>query len=683
MMSGTSAADSVISVFAVNPPRNKQAFQMSAPEDSLELEDDSCDIVSFASAAEKVKPKPSVFDHMSANVEAVEKPLVLSSNSKPAPSFISDKGDDMRASNGPIITGKDTGFTFPVTPASTTLSQPPPTPTVQPSTLFNKLAEQQDKTAAPVFGFSTKSVDQAPVFTFSSTTTSDNVSSGLKFGDSFNSKPENLSSNATETVRTLATPPEVTASDNGHKTQKASNLFSSIQSDDSSGLSTSTSPNSISFGSSTSPSLSNGSLTSTAPLFSSLSMPTSGSSLSLICSTSSPHISSSAPALPEAPKLLFGSAISAASAPSISVAPPSATSGLESMDSELKNKPPSFDTTAASLPASSPPLFTTTGSSIFGFSASAISTTTNSSSANTQSSSPFGIASGSFGTQEASTGSGSTLFTHSAPSQFGSSVSSSPMFGFSGSSAFGSGSSLFGSSAPGSGFGLSSSTSAGSGAAFSPAGTSSLFGSSSQPATPSIFGSGSSSQPATSSIFGSGFGSTTSTTGFSFGGSSAAASATPGSAPYAFGSSQSSASGSIFSFTSSTSTTSQPVFGSSNAAIAFGSGSPGNDQMSVEDSMAEDTVQASMPVVPAFGQPTNSPGLANYMFASPNIPSGGTPVFQFGGQQNPATPQNPSSFRSGASFEMPTGGSFSLGSGGVDKTNRKFVKVRRDKLRKK
>jgi hypothetical protein len=120
---------------------------------------------------------------------------------------------------------------------------------------------------------------------------------------------------------------------------------------------------------------------------------------------------------------------------------------------------------------------------------------------------------------------------------------------------------------------------------------------------------------------------------------------------------------------------SQSVFGNPNVGFTNNSASLGNnDQMNMEDSMAEDTVQGSMPTVqgsmptvqgsmptvPVFGQ-------SSFVFGS-TAPSTGNP-FQFGAQQNPSPFQASNSL----------GGSFSVGAGGDDKSNRKYVKVNRNK----
>ncbi|XP_057789258.1 nuclear pore complex protein NUP1-like [Salvia miltiorrhiza] len=186
---------------------------------------------------------------------------------------------------------------------------------------------------------------------------------------------------------------------------------------------------------------------------------------------------------------------------------------------------------------------------------------------------------------------------------------------------------------------------------------------------PNPFGASSVQAPA-SSLFGS-----SPATGFSFG-AQPTSSAPPSSSPFSF----SSAPASVFA-SPSPSLGQQPVFG--NPSPGFAASSPGNSyQMNGEDSMAEDPVQSTAPSPPAFGQANNiSPSPPGFMFGSA-APSQPNP-FQFGGQQNQAAPQNPSMFQSSSSLEFNAGGSFSLGSSGVDKSGRKYVKVNRSKNRKK
>lgn len=89
--------------------------------------------------------------------------------------------------------------------------------------------------------------------------------------------------------------------------------------------------------------------------------------------------------------------------------------------------------------------------------------------------------------------------------------------------------------------------------------------------------------------------------------------------------------------------------------------------------MAEDTMHATPPATPIFGQQP-APVQSNFVFGQ-STPSGASP-FQFGSQQNIA-PQNPSPFQASGSLEFSAGGgSFSLGTGGGDKSGRIFLKVK-------
>ncbi|KAL1542272.1 nuclear pore complex protein NUP1-like [Salvia divinorum] len=192
---------------------------------------------------------------------------------------------------------------------------------------------------------------------------------------------------------------------------------------------------------------------------------------------------------------------------------------------------------------------------------------------------------------------------------------------------------------------------------------------------------GSSVQAPSSSLFGS-----SPATGFSFG-AQPTPSAPINAASSLFGSSTAQPSSSPFSFSSTPASVfsspapslGQPVFG--NPAPSFGAPSPGNNfQMNGEDSMAEDPVQSTAPSLLAFGQA--SPAPSGFMFGS-TPPSQPNNPFAFGGQQNQAPPPNPSMFQASSSLDFNAGGSFSLGSGGVDKSGRKFVKANRNKNRKK
>ncbi|KZV55255.1 hypothetical protein F511_06732 [Dorcoceras hygrometricum] len=223
--------------------------------------------------------------------------------------------------------------------------------------------------------------------------------------------------------------------------------------------------------------------------------------------------------------------------------------------------------------------------------------------------------------------------------------------------------------------------------------------SSSSIGTSGIFNFGASSSASTSaasSIFGStwespkplGFSSTFTTPSsvFSFG-ASASTTAPANTTSTVFNSQSGPSSSPIFPFSTSSpafslpsvSPNNQPIFG--NRPPSFTASPSSGDQMNAEDSMAEDPVQSSTPSIPIFGQPTITPAPPGFMFGSAAPPLSNP--FQFSGQQNQIAPLNPSPFQTSGSLEFNAGGSFSLGSGGGDKSNRKFVKVNRSKNRKK
>ncbi|CAJ1968001.1 unnamed protein product [Sphenostylis stenocarpa] len=345
-----------------------------------------------------------------------------------------------------------------------------------------------------------------------------------------------------------------------------------------------------------------------------------------------------------------------------------------------------------SLPVSSSgsePLENT--SSIFGSSSAALGSTAsgiigfNSSASTTGSSqslgSVIGTTSGSVPVTLASSfTSGFATSSESQPGAFGSSASA-PLFGLTANTGFASGSSTFPSNSATNIFNVGTTSGQSTPAASSEAnpvssssGTSSTgFGLTSWQPNKSLFGSSfiSSSSPSSGFSFGSSFSSSSSSTpGFSFGSSTSTVTST--SSPMMFASSAV-ASTPQFSFTSATATTNtQPAFISSSPVFSFGSAPVNNDQMNMEDSMAEDTVQATPPATPVFGQQP-APLQSNFAFGA-STPAGANP-FQFASQQNIA-PQNPSPFQASGSLEFNAGGSFSLGTGGGDKSGRKFVKVK-------
>lgn len=316
-----------------------------------------------------------------------------------------------------------------------------------------------------------------------------------------------------------------------------------------------------------------------------------------------------------------------------------------------------------------------------------------------------------FGAGASSSGPGTVSFGVGAQSSgpgsvstgVGASSSGPGLFSFgAGASSSGPGAVSFGaapsSSGPGTvSFGVTASTSGsgfgnspfGSGAAFAGSGSGFAFsspspsaGSSLTVASTSMFNS--SSTASSAPAFANPFGSTASPpNSFTFGQSASSGGA------FSFGAQPAPAFSSqappVFSFTSANtgmnSSTPQPAFGIANANTntAFGMGSPGNDQMNMEDSMADDSNQAAQPQVTVpvfgsslFGQPSSSPAVP--VFGAPAVqPAGG---FPFGGQQG-SVQQNPT-FPPGGSVEF-QGGTFSLGSNGVggDKSNRRIIKAKR------
>ncbi|KAK8930600.1 hypothetical protein KSP39_PZI016825 [Platanthera zijinensis] len=115
---------------------------------------------------------------------------------------------------------------------------------------------------------------------------------------------------------------------------------------------------------------------------------------------------------------------------------------------------------------------------------------------------------------------------------------------------------------------------------------------------------------------------------------------------------------------SASTTHAQPVFGLITSATGFGSGSSSTDQLNVEDSRADTDFQEAQP---------------NNLHATP-----GAQPFQFGTFQNNSY-QNSSPFQESRPSSNPgflAGGNFTLGSGGTEKSERKFFRARRDKRRK-
>ncbi|XVF24616.1 hypothetical protein REPUB_Repub13aG0142600 [Reevesia pubescens] len=775
------AATSTVIKSILQPQQKRQAFQMSAHEDYLDLdEDDYPSGAASATLGEGIERLDNcVMGSKSAAPEAVvEQPSSLS-EVKPISSSAFNQKPDLRTSDGSAVVEKNAGITFPVVQEATSsvqsalfVSQSTSTankdaaskesnaPSLMPSIGEKVAPAKQSDAALPTFGFASTNVGEV---------SSVSGSSSVKITKSADQKVENSTSFATtapgktnylldktDKENTLngtffrtpetATPSAVSTSVSAGSIFKFSALANSSTSNNGSLASSpfsfsSPTPSVLPNNGQSSSSSSTGYVSVTTNSDISAAATTSATANATISCTGSPFLEASVPSFPAGPVFKFASSPD----PSTSVSTLSATSvevtEAKTMDTHIGN--------VASVPFGSTSAFTSSGSSICGGTSEVTGTASSTSGCTTAaitssgnssfsgisstvansgsgffsstfstltstdnaifggSSATTGTSRNIFGGTSLSTSTGNSIFsttsaitrtesnifgfnapaasasttltqvlnpftqasvagtgigssTQSMPIQFSSSASS-PSFGVAGNSTFSSGSLVFGSSAsvakpfgPGAAtFGMSSSSSETNSLSSSSGIASATFGSDWQaPKTP-ILGSSSS--------------------GFSF--ASSASVSAPSSAPTIFGSSTGASSSSIFSFTSAAGATPSqpPVFGNTSPGLVFGSTpSSNNDQM--EDSMAEDTVQAS-PIVPLFGQQPISPA-SGFVFGASNPSGAGS--FQFGGQPSIATPQNPSPFQASGSLEL-GGGSFSLGTGGSDKSARKFVKVRRQR----
>ncbi|RDX93914.1 Nuclear pore complex protein NUP1, partial [Mucuna pruriens] len=714
VLSSAKSGDSFMMKSVSDPPQKKRAFHMSAHEDCLDLDDDaySNGAVSSFSPVEKVMTSSTaVIEETTSGTEAIaqENPSALSAIMPPKSSTMDGEahvgianesrvGEKVEASTvmtssildptfKPFTAATQTSFGFDKPALSKGSIAKPPL-----FTFGNKVVSTTELTApgapskeitksGPIFGLekvvsskepvadaplmdfgSKKNVNKVPPMPFTASSSVGGESTSLKVGASSDSK---LGSSIRSTIVAGATdsmPKVVSESNNaksisfGHNSnQNNGSLFSSPSFSSSFPPPVSNKFTSQNIFSSSSAATSSGVSAAADSTGSSTATITPATIASSISSSSTPVVASSSSTTSF---FKFGSVPSTGLPVSSSGSEPPETksrwdAGIGSLSSTA------FGSSAA-------------GSGIFGFSSSTMTT------ANGQSqSSAIGASSGSVvGALASSVTSGFATSTQTQSVPFGSSASS-PSFGLTGntafslnnstfpssspaaSTAFSSGSSLFPSSSPatnvfnsGTTFGLSTSASSSAvNSLSSNSGTSStLFGSSWQPSK---------------SPFGSTF-SSSSSSGFSL--EASTASVASASSPAMF-LSTSSASTPQFSFTAAASTSTQPAFGSPNPVFAFGSAPVNNDQMGMEDSMAEDTVQATPPATPIFGQQP-APVQSNFAFGT-STPSVASP-FQFGNQQNIA-PQNPSPFQaSGSSL----GGSFSLGTGGGDKSGRKIIKVK-------
>ncbi|KAI3991347.1 hypothetical protein MKX01_034666 [Papaver californicum] len=693
----SSTEDTVPSGKALEMPPQKRAFQMSAHEDYLEMDDDSysdrVNITPAVAESEKLGIYMVQSPSSAAETVSVVKPFAFSSEALTG-NAISSWADVGASDEAVVVSKKDSSSALPVTP-SRSAAVVESTPTSQP-VLSVENSEPKGQTAS-AFNFATKAYNQG----------SSVDSLGVVFGAPSIKKIEPISSTAALAVSaTEHVPKAAELGKSNESTRKADELSKQSENVISSCVPSSTPI--FSFGVPTNSS-SNGFSASTTSLFGAPTTVASDASKGLDTSLDTTgkttivaangianpsnvaSTNSSISTLPTTPAAVFqfGSSSTTAVVSSSSTTLPLPSSGSEDKHLECNTKQPRPFGSLTAI-GDTPSTFTSTGNGIFGFNASGpVNPFANNKSLTPN---PFTSAAGSsvFSAKAATaeSGSGTAPSTICTPSPFGSSAPS-PTFGVSGSTAASSISSPFGNPAPAAnpfgsstGFGQSSST------PFSM--TAGSF--SSGTAANSLFSS--SSQSAPSAVFGSGFASGASTGGFPFGASKPNAGSTPSaSTGFSFGSLTTPVGRSAplpvsspFSFSSAAAGTAS-LNSLSPTVSGFGTPSPGmfgtspnNDQMNMEDSMAEDVLQASAPVVPAFGQSTSS--TSPFMFSSPP-PSGGSP-FTFSGQQNPVTPQMPNPFQAPqGEFGLGGTGSFSLGStGGGDKSGRKIIKVRRDKLRK-
>ncbi|KAK7268598.1 hypothetical protein RIF29_21299 [Crotalaria pallida] len=742
-----STSKSVVNSFVTNSvsylPQKKRAFHMSAHEDCLDMDDDAYPNGAVPSAfpvENETSRSTAMAEKATSGTEATARentrPLSVVMPSKSSTlggeahvgtmdeSRVGEKGD---ASTSVTSSIPDSIFK-PATEATQTSfgSDKPASPNgsiaIPPAFNFgNKVAPSKEITNSDtIFGMekvvsskepgadtplvnfgSNGNVDKVPQMLFASPSVGD--SPFPKFGAS-DSKLGSSTSSATAVGANDSKPIVHESGNADSKTNMASVRPSELTVSSAASTSLFTSPTSTStFGQS------NGSLASSQHVFSSSSLAASSSS---IITTSTPAIIPSSNSSSPSPLVASSSSTTPifkfgpSAVPSTGLPVPSSVS--EPVETKNRQDAGNVNLSSSAFGSSSAAVGST-GSGFFGISSSAITTVSSPSQG-----SAIGASNGSVLNAQASpASSGFPTSTQTQSVPFGSSASS-PSFGLTGNTAFSSGNSLFPSSSPAPNtafsFGSSSFPSSNSAANIFNSGT--AFGhstsasssaansfSSNSGTNSTLFGS-SAWQPSKSSPFGSAFNSSMSSSGFSFGISTASVASTT--SPTMFSSTPQ------FSFTSAASTTSsQPAFGNPNSVFAFGSSPVNNDQMTMEDSMAEDSVQATPPATPIFGQqpaqvqptpaatpifgqqpaqvqstpPANpifgqqpAPVQSNFVFGA-SAPSGASP-FQFGSQPN-ITPPNPSPFQASGSLEFSAGGgSFSLGTGGGDKSGRRIVKVK-------
>nr|GEW23996.1 hypothetical protein [Tanacetum cinerariifolium] len=644
----------------VEPPQQKHAFQMSAPEDdSFEIDDDDDETQVNGHVSIPLVESNKQETALAADIVATSTlpgvsrtPALVENNKKMFPEVVKVlEQAEPKESEKPVSSPKiDVGSNSVTTNGHAKLTE------------SNKVENGTDQKSANIFG---------------------KVESNKTESGSYQ-QPANIFGKSE-------------SKDGNGNDQKAANIFGILDAPASTALPGTPTNGIFSFGTST----------NTTPNTTPLSNPTTFSSTSIASTdTTTTVISTTTPPTPAAifstytptpvipssvpaPVFSFGSATS--TTPTVSVAETGNTSVTNDKDlkSNLTNSP--FATIITTTTT------TTTGSGPFGFSSPAVTSTAN----NQSQASFFNVSNGSQANTQAS-----VAVTPSVPFLFGSGTTPIPS-STSGTSFLSSPLAIGTSSS----FGISSMTASSEGksgnSTSGPA--TSVFGSTWEPAKSSGFGTtfnfGASAIPTPSAttlpvVFGAS--STGGSTGFSFGAGATSSFSTPTQNQSSFGNPT-------------------PVFGTPTPVFGTGATHNNNDHMSM-DSMAEDSMQTPTPV-PAFGQtpvaspgfmfgsatptPTPSPAIPSFQFGGqPNqalsqIPAPASASFQFGGQPNQApsqnpipasasfqfggqtnqTPQNP--FQSSSAEFNAGGGSFSLGSNGGDKSSRRIVRVRKTTSRKK
>ncbi|CAL9758462.1 unnamed protein product [Musa acuminata subsp. burmannicoides] len=650
-MCDKAATEAMISDSVVVSQHQKLAFQSAALKDTQDVSN----TYTSMDASCPLKDK----DEMKITDKAVRPSIIRTnlSSSMTSTSLSSSSSDFSKAAHlklsDDLIAKSGKGFTFPFATAPST-SQIPPTPTM-PSSLVKKSAMQKGQIDAPLFSFGSKDSNRAD---FSSTTTMRSFSA--------TSGPGNDISNATASAMVKdsdADKHEVMA----YSGSTGSMIFSTVTAVSASSFSTFVSSEAPPLY--TVPSLQFG---PTALLVSptSVSQPLDKSTATDFEGMHSkvPPFNTNTANPGTSANFMFGGSFSSATNTGSILA----TSTVSRIGSSFIAPAAStlFSVSAGSQSALAPAsTFSGASNNTFKFA----SAQSNDSNPSVVDNNTRGVA-GSVGTQSTQGGSGISQISESSSSLSGPFCSSST-FGSNVLSSSSLGSSQFGAATTG--FDLLSSSYLFSSSVGANSSCLSATSSSALAPAPSLFGS--TFQSSISSAFGTSFGSNASysSTGLAFG--------VPGSggSPFVFSSlsapafSTNSAGGS-----SSSNLSGQPVFGSSSPATAFSSGTPRNDQMNVVDSMVEDSAKSAGSLVPQFGQPSTSSSIT--VFGTPVTQPTASPFFQFGSHQQPTLPQSSPFQASGSLVEqLPQGGSFSLGSGGGDKSGRKIVKVRRDRLRKK